>query len=968
MSDPTQTFWKRLSASQLLSTSQLESAQRDYGGMAEGESPQEPREIAKALIRAKLLTPFQAKVLLKGVRLPLVWNDYRLTDAIEGGPFQHYYAVTHIPTGHELAIRLIPTGDWPTEVTPDQVRINLLNLRGVKQNHLLRAYELIETEKWFGLVTDRVVGQRLSERLGSQKRLSTSEASSCIFQVAQGLIAVHEHGKVHADIRPESIIEADDGKVLLWCDPFYTAVTFYQASGPALNDLFERSSYLAPELSVLQTEHNTLTDIYALGSVFFELLAGRPAFEGQTLSEVMKRHAEEKLDSLTHLGVEPAIDQIIIYMMAKRPDIRYQTAESVADQLSQYVGNQLAVAPPPPPSTAQLDFEKWIGGKPSGIQIPTPGGSPGSPATTILVDHDSTATSHNSPTRLIQARQRAKRRQKMIGMVLVGVLLIGGLIGGVGYLLRGGNSGTTEVTQGEGNPTATDGTQTHSEPSSINYDANAATPQIVIEDDGESLWESPTQGGPIELKQIPNTPRLLAILRPSDLLKQPEGGRLWNALGPEFNSATVEFETTLGVTFDQIEQLTISIHDAASSTQNYRPCYRIQLTAPIAESKLVSTWKTLPGAGEISEGMLETDSWAFWVAETATDSPGTVQTIVAGPQDLVAEAKQNANSAPTMQPDLRRIVQVVDVDRQFNLVFLSSNLSNPNSQNWMRGAWQPMWQPLQPVLMGGIQSGCFSFHLDTDLFIELTAKGQISQSPEQLAGYLEGALPTWQGQIEQGIASLPSNPYWEQVRLRYVTWVREGFLLSRVGVENKLAKVNAWLPGPAAHNLVAGTELALSTIAGPVTETTTDSGNDPAPETIADLLKQPIDFSVSSNDMINVMGDLQVSVRDRFKSLPFDFEIRLMGGDLREEGITQNQRISNFNMSNQPLSDILTGLVVTANPDKASTGPDDEKQKLLWVAVPDPDDETRTIVLITTRKAAVRNSYPLPEVFGGDGS
>ena len=341
---------------------------------------------------------------------------------------------------------------------------------------------------------------------------------------------------------------------------------------------------------------------------------------------------------------------------------------------------------------------------------------------------------------------------------------------------------------------------------------------------------------------------------------------------------------------------------------------------------------------------------------------------MAGPKDLVEEAKGNGNSAPTMQPDLRRVVQVVDVDRQFNLVFLSSNLSNPNSKNWMRGSWQPLWQPLQPVLMGGIQAGYFSFHLDTDLFVELTAKGQISQSPEQLAGYLEGALPTWQGQIEQGIASLPSNPYWEQVRLRYVTWVREGFLLSRVGVENKLAKVNAWLPAPAAHNLVAGTELALSTIAGPATEVAPDSGNDPAPQTIADLLQQPIDFSVSSNDMINVMGDLQVSVKDRFKGLPFEFEIRLMGGDLREEGITQNQRISNFEMSDQALSDVLTGLVVTANPDKASTGPADERQKLLWVAVPDPDDESKTVILITTRKAALRNSYPLPEVFGGDGS
>ena len=370
----------------------------------------------------------------------------------------------------------------------------------------------------------------------------------------------------------------------------------------------------------------------------------------------------------------------------------------------------------------------------------------------------------------------------------------------------------------------------------------------------------------------------------------------------------------------------------------------------------------------MQDGVLKTDGQSYWLAEK-TDAPSSsVSVFVVGPADLVSQAQQNTDKLPTMQPDLRRIVQTVDTDRHLNLIFLSTNLSNPSSQAWMQGAWQPLWQPLQPVLMGGIQAGCLSVHVDEDLFVEFVAKGQISQSPAQLAGYLEGALPTWQSQIERGVASLPSNPYWEQVRLRYVTWVREGFLLSRVGVESNLAKINAWLPGPAAHNLVAGTELALSTIAGPVTESKVVDTEGPLPQNMAELLQQNVDFSVSSNDMINVMGDLQISISDRFKSLPFDFEIRLMGGDLREEGITQNQRISNFEMNDQPLADVLTGLVVAANPDKASESPADERQKLLWVAVPDPDDETKTVILITTRKAALRNSHPLPEVFGGSAS
>ena len=968
MTETKPTFWKRLSDSQLLSPTQLAAAEGEVEQTVGEVTKSEPRPLAKALIRAGLITPFQAKALLKGVRLPLVWNDYRIIDRIEGGVFARCYEVTHIPTGHKLALRLLSKDDWPSVLSVDQVRLNIQNYRAAKSSQLARTYELLEEDKYYGFIMDIVVGQRLSDRLEEQNKLTTPEASTCIFQVCQGLMSLHEQQLVHADLRPESIFETQDGTTLLWRDPLYVPASFYTASGPTLTDLYERSAYLAPELSVLQSDYNVLTDVYALGGLFYRLLAGRAAFDGQTLSEVMKRHSEEKLVSLSNIGVESAIDQIITYMMAKRPDIRYQNVESVADQISQFVGNQISLAPPPPPSETQVEYEKWIQARSRLVELPVSNPSQVGATPALMVGDNSKPMPHNSPARFIQARQQAKRRQKVIGLVIAGVLVIGGIAGGIGFLLSGGSSGTGNIAQSDDEPDVEGNNETDNTPPVAQYDPDAVTPQVLIEDDGQSLWESPTQGTALDFKQVPNSPRLLITIRPSDLLKAPEGALLFNALGPAFSDATNEWQALTGIDLERIQSLTISLHDAAAGQAGYRACYRVELTDAEPESTLITSWKNQSGAGDVQDGVLETDSQSYWLAEKTDDPSSSVSVFVVGPADLVSQAQQNTDKLPTMQPDLRRIMQTVDTDRHLNLIFLSTNLSNPSSQAWMQGAWQPLWQPLQPVLMGGIQAGCLSVHVDEDLFVEFVAKGQISQSPAQLAGYLEGALPTWQSQIERGVASLPSNPYWEQVRLRYVTWVREGFLLSRVGVESNLAKINAWLPGPAAHNLVAGTELALSTIAGPVTESKVVDNEGPLPQNMAELLQQNVDFSVSSNDMINVMGDLQISISDRFKSLPFDFEIRLMGGDLREEGITQNQRISNFEMNDQPLADVLTGLVVAANPDKASESPADERQKLLWVAVPDPDDKTRTVILITTRKAALRNSHPLPEVFGGSAS
>ncbi|MEC7498355.1 MAG: hypothetical protein VYE67_08575 [Planctomycetota bacterium] len=140
MTETKPTFWKRLSDSQLLSPTQLAAAESEMEQTVGKVSKSEPRPLAKALIRAGLITPFQAKALLKGVRLPLVWNDYRITDRIEGSVFAHCYEVTHIPTGHKLALRLLSKDEWPSDLSVDQVRLNIQNYRAAKSSQLARTY------------------------------------------------------------------------------------------------------------------------------------------------------------------------------------------------------------------------------------------------------------------------------------------------------------------------------------------------------------------------------------------------------------------------------------------------------------------------------------------------------------------------------------------------------------------------------------------------------------------------------------------------------------------------------------------------------------------------------------------------------------------------------------------------------------------------------------------------------------
>ena len=126
----------------------------------------------------------------------------------------------------------------------------------------------------------------------------------------------------------------------------------------------------------------------------------------------------------------------------------------------------------------------------------------------------------------------------------------------------------------------------------------------------------------------------------------------------------------------------------------------------------------------------------------------------------------------------------------------------------------------------------------------------------------------------------------------------------------------------------------------------------------------PRDLEITSQpDLINCLNDIKAEIKDDFPELPFDFDIRLLGSDLGEEGITQNQRLGDLSFAKTPLAEILTQIMVQANPDKNISGPQDPNCKLVWVVGPDPDAPEIEKILITTRKAAAAKEYVLPEAF-----
>jgi hypothetical protein len=237
----------------------------------------------------------------------------------------------------------------------------------------------------------------------------------------------------------------------------------------------------------------------------------------------------------------------------------------------------------------------------------------------------------------------------------------------------------------------------------------------------------------------------------------------------------------------------------------------------------------------------------------------------------------------------------------------------------------------------------------------------LDKKPLQLAEELKGRLQQIPTALEDYFVSLNPPAYWRKLANRYPGMVRDLHGQLRIGVENEQAVANSVLPAAAAHNLVLGGELLVATTPGQASTVATAPAST-APKTLADALLLKTSYTFDNQSLEFAMRDLAADVQSNLKGAAFEFGIKIIGPDLQTDGITRNQSIRDFKQENQTVADILTALVLKANPipGKAAS---DKDQKLLWVVGPDPDNATKQTVLITTRAAAANKKYTLPAPF-----
>jgi serine/threonine protein kinase/tetratricopeptide (TPR) repeat protein len=231
--------------------------------------------------------------------------------------------------------------------------------------HILPLYDSGQAGELLYYVMPYVEGESLRQRLAREKQLPVEDALQIARNVASALDYAHRHGVVHRDIKPENVM-LHEGEALV--TDFGIAKAISAAGGDQLTQTgvaVGTPTYMSPEQAAGDAEPDGRSDIYSLGCMLYEMLAGAPPFTGPTPQAVMARRFTEPAPSLraVRTTVPEVVEQAVARALARVPADRFATAAQFAQALAVHTGTtppgstiSAQTTAPPAKSIAVLPF------------------------------------------------------------------------------------------------------------------------------------------------------------------------------------------------------------------------------------------------------------------------------------------------------------------------------------------------------------------------------------------------------------------------------------------------------------------------------------------------------------------------------------------------------------------------------------------------------------------------------------
>jgi eukaryotic-like serine/threonine-protein kinase len=269
----------------------------------------------------------------------LVDSRYLILRRIGSGGMADVYCAEDTHLGRQVALKVLHRRFAQDQEFVERFRREASAAAGLQHPNVVGVFDRGRHDGTYYIAMEHLPGRTLKEIVTTEAPLEQARVVDIGMQILQAAGFAHRHGVIHRDFKPHNVIMDDNGAV---------KVTDFGIARAGASEMTETGSimgtaqYLSPE----QAQGHAVTaasDLYSIGVMLYEMLAGRLPFEGDSAVSVALKHLSEPPPPISQFrpDVSPALESVVMAALAKDPAHRWQSADDFAEGL-QAAGTQLA--------------------------------------------------------------------------------------------------------------------------------------------------------------------------------------------------------------------------------------------------------------------------------------------------------------------------------------------------------------------------------------------------------------------------------------------------------------------------------------------------------------------------------------------------------------------------------------------------------------------------------------------------
>lgn len=265
---------------------------------------------------------------------------YKIGKTLGHGSFGKVKKAKHVPTGLDVAIKIINRSKIKTPEMSDKVKREIQLLVMLKHPHIIRLYEVIETPTEIFLVMEFVDGGELFDCIVTRGKLQEIEARRLFQQIMSALAFCHHHGVVHRDLKPENLLMSKEGTIKVADFGLANVVS----DGEFLRTSCGSPNYAAPEVIEGKMYAGPEVDCWSAGVILYALLCGSLPFDDDVIQKLFKKIKTGQYSIPSH--VSDASRDLIEKMLVVDPTKRITMSEILAHPWFKYCLPAYLAVPP----------------------------------------------------------------------------------------------------------------------------------------------------------------------------------------------------------------------------------------------------------------------------------------------------------------------------------------------------------------------------------------------------------------------------------------------------------------------------------------------------------------------------------------------------------------------------------------------------------------------------------------------